>query len=240
MLLLHFPPKNFKRTWKRSETQRSGNEKSETRSSKKIDRHNLTRDRVVKLPQFRSIADFEVIVKQLEEGCQKCMSSPLLLTDNVFSLNSETLRSGNEKSETRSSKKIDRHNLTRDRVVKLPQFRSIADFEVIVKQLEEGCQKCMSSPLLLTDSVFSLNCYPNRSIILCRKCDSENRIAIHSDEVEDKVALASIHTDTRHSRTEGISAQLVYQASYIDVSKNWKRKVGTEEVAKDSYHKRKL
>ena len=45
MVLLHFPSKNFGRTWKRSQTQRSGNEKSETRSSEKLDGQNLKRDR---------------------------------------------------------------------------------------------------------------------------------------------------------------------------------------------------
>ena len=45
MVLLHFPLKNFERTWKRSQTQGSGNEKSETRSSEKLDRQNLKRDR---------------------------------------------------------------------------------------------------------------------------------------------------------------------------------------------------
>ena len=45
MVLLHFPLKNFERTWKISQTQRNGNEKSETRSSEKLDRHNLKRDR---------------------------------------------------------------------------------------------------------------------------------------------------------------------------------------------------
>ena len=50
----------------------------------------------------------------------------------------------------------------RQRVEKISQpVRRIADFELIVKQLEEGCQKCMSSPLLLTDSTLGLNCYPN-------------------------------------------------------------------------------
>ena len=53
----------------------------------------------------------------------------------------------------------------RQRVEKISQFRRITDFELIVKQLEEGCQKCMSSPLLLTDSIISLNCYP--SILVC-------------------------------------------------------------------------
>ena len=49
--------------------------------------------------------------------------------------------------------------------VEVSQFRSITDFKLIVKQLEEGCQKCMSSPLLLTDSIFCLNCHPN--ILVC-------------------------------------------------------------------------
>ena len=59
MVLLHCPLKNFERTWKRSQTQRSGNEKSETRSSEKLDRQNLKRDRVEKIPQFRRIADLQ-------------------------------------------------------------------------------------------------------------------------------------------------------------------------------------
>ena len=54
----------------------------------------------------------------------------------------------------------------RQRVEKISQFRRIADFELIVKQLEEGCQKCMSSPLLLTDSILDLICYPNRLVCL--------------------------------------------------------------------------
>ena len=88
MVLLHFPPKNFERTWKRSQTQRSGNEKSETRSSEKLDMQNLKRDREWRrYRSFRRIADFELIVKQLEEGCQKRMSSPLLLTDSILGLN---------------------------------------------------------------------------------------------------------------------------------------------------------
>ena len=53
----------------------------------------------------------------------------------------------------------------RQGVEKISQFRSIADFELIVKQLEEGCQKCMSSPLLLTNSILCLNYYPN--ILVC-------------------------------------------------------------------------
>ena len=54
----------------------------------------------------------------------------------------------------------------RQRVEKISQFRCIEDFELIVKQLEEGCQKCMSSLLLLTDSILGLNCHLNILVYL--------------------------------------------------------------------------
>ena len=130
----------------------------------------------------------------------------------------------------------------RQRVEKISQFRCIADFELIVKQLEEGCQKCMSSPILLTDSILSLNSYPNRLVVLCLECDSENRIAIHSEEVEDKVILASIHTGKGHSHIEGIIS-ITGLPSIAHISfKDRERKVSTaiDEVAKDSCHKLKL
>ena len=84
MVLIHFPLKNFERTWKRSQTQRSGNEKLRKARQAQFEK----RQRVEKISQFRRIADFELIVKQLEEGCQKWMSSPLLLTDSILGLNS--------------------------------------------------------------------------------------------------------------------------------------------------------
>ena len=66
----------------------------------------------------------------------------------------------------------------------------------------------MSSPLLLTDSILGLNSYPNRLLVLCHKCDSKNRIPSHSEEVEDKVALASFHTGIGHSHIEGIFSSI--------------------------------
>ena len=130
----------------------------------------------------------------------------------------------------------------RQRVEKISQFRRIADFELTVKQLEEGCQKFMSSPLLLTDGILSLNSYPNRLVVLCHKCDSENRIAIHSEEVEDKVALASIHTGIRHSHIEGIFSIIGLPSIGHRSFEDRKRKVGTaiEVLAKDNCQKWKL
>ena len=97
----------------------------------------------------------------------------------------------------------------------------------------------MSSPLLLTDSILGLNSYRNRLVVLCQKCDSENRIAIHSEEVEDKVALASIHTGIGHSHIEGILSIIGLPSVAHRSFKDRERKVGTaiKEVAKDSCHK---
>ena len=130
----------------------------------------------------------------------------------------------------------------RQRMEKISQFRRNSDFELLVKQLEEGCQKCMSSPLLLTDSILGLNSYPNRLVVLCHKCDSENRIAIHSEEAEDKVALASIHTGIEHSHIEGIFSIIGLPSIAYRSFKDREHKVGTaiEEVAKDSFHTWKL
>ena len=80
----------------------------------------------------------------------------------------ETTNSKKRKREIRNEKlRKARHAKfeKRQRVEKISQFRRIADFELIVKQLEEGCQKYMSSPLLLTDGILGLNCYPN--ILVC-------------------------------------------------------------------------
>ena len=70
----------------------------------------------------------------------------------------EITNSKKQKREIRNQKlRKARHAKFEKRVEKISQFRRIADFELIVKQLEEGCQKCMSSPLLLTDSILGLN-----------------------------------------------------------------------------------
>ena len=55
MVLLHFPLKNFERTWKRSETQESGNEKLRKARQAKFEK----RQRVDKISQFRRIADLQ-------------------------------------------------------------------------------------------------------------------------------------------------------------------------------------
>ena len=65
MVLLHFPLKNFERAWKRSQTQRNRNEKSETRSSEKLDRQNLKRDREWR--RYRSLDASQTRRKEMYE-----------------------------------------------------------------------------------------------------------------------------------------------------------------------------
>ena len=55
MVLLPFPLKNVERTWKRSQTQRSGNEKLRKARQAKFEK----RQGVEKMSQFRSIADLQ-------------------------------------------------------------------------------------------------------------------------------------------------------------------------------------
>ena len=55
MVLLHFPLKNFERTWKMSQTQRSGNEKLRKARQAKFEK----RQRVEKISQYRRIADLQ-------------------------------------------------------------------------------------------------------------------------------------------------------------------------------------
>ena len=67
-------------------------------------------------------------------------------------------------------------------------------------------------------------------------------LLLHSEEVEDKVALASIHTGIGHSHIEGIFSIIGLPSIGQKSFKDKERKVGTaiEEVAKDSCHKWKL
>ena len=100
----------------------------------------------------------------------------------------------------------------------------------------------MSSPVLLTDSIRSLNSYPDRLVVLCHKCDSENRVAINSEEVEDKVTLTSTDTGIGQSHIEGIFSIIGLPSIGRRRFKGQESKVGIaiEEVAKDSCHKWEL
>ena len=98
--------------------------------------------------------------------------SPTFSTKKLWENMEEITDSKKRKREIRNKKlrKARQAQLkNRQRVEKISQFRRIADFELIVKQLEEGCQKCMSSPLLLKDSILGLNSYPNRLVVLCHR-----------------------------------------------------------------------
>ena len=67
-------------------------------------------------------------------------------------------------------------------------IRKIADFDLIINQLSDGCKICSATPLLLTRCEVEDVTYPNLLLIVCQECNSENRIIIHSSEVEEKLA----------------------------------------------------
>ena len=65
--------------------------------------------------------------------------------------------------------------------------RKIADFNLIINQLNDGCKICSAAPLLLTISKIEDVSQPNLLLIVCQECNAENKIIIHSSEVEEKL-----------------------------------------------------
>ena len=68
-------------------------------------------------------------------------------------------------------------------------IRKIADFDLIVNQLNDGWKVCSATPLLLTRLKDENVSFPNLLLIVCQKCNVKNRIIIHLSEVEEKLAL---------------------------------------------------
>ena len=67
-------------------------------------------------------------------------------------------------------------------------IRKIVNFDLIVNQLNNGCKVCSATPLLLTRCKAGDVSDQNLLLIVCQQCNAENRIIIHSSEVEEKLA----------------------------------------------------
>ena len=68
--------------------------------------------------------------------------------------------------------------------------RRIADFDLIIDQLETGCRKCKVSPLKIPDPDLSCTLHSNRVRVVCENCQTQNSLIIHSREVEERLVLA--------------------------------------------------
>ena len=73
-----------------------------------------------------------------------------------------------------------------EKITKLIQ--KIADVDLIVNQLNDGCDVCSATPLLLTGCEAEDVSHLNLLLIVRQECNAENRIIIHSSEVEEKLA----------------------------------------------------
>ena len=71
----------------------------------------------------------------------------------------------------------------------------IADFDLIISHLIDSCKISSSTPLLLTRCKVENVSHPNLLLIVCQECSSENRIIIHSSEVEEKKLEEKIYTE---------------------------------------------
>ena len=67
-------------------------------------------------------------------------------------------------------------------------IRKIGDFDFIVNQLNDGYKVCWATPLLLTRCKVEDVGHLNLLLIVCQDCNAENRIIIHSSEVEEILA----------------------------------------------------
>ena len=66
--------------------------------------------------------------------------------------------------------------------------RKIAYFDLIVEQINNGCEVCSATPLFLTRCKAEDVSESNLLLVVCQQCNAENRIIIHSSEVEEKLA----------------------------------------------------
>ena len=71
-------------------------------------------------------------------------------------------------------------------------FRTIVDFQLLIRELKNGCHYCRQRPLLLSEG-----------ILQDQRSQSPNKIQIvsfnNSTEINDKFVLACLHTGTGHS-----------------------------------------
>ena len=82
--------------------------------------------------------------------------------------------------------------------------RRIADFDLIIDQLETGCRKCKVSPLKITNADLSYTLHPNRTRVVSENCQTQNSLIIHSWEVEERLVLSCLHTGIGHSHLEAL------------------------------------
>ena len=117
-----------------------------------------------------------------------------------------------------------------------PNIRRIADLALIIKGLQQGCNQCSNTPLLLTDCDISNLHHPNSLMVICQNCNNKCKIKIHSDEVEEKLVLGSLHISIGFTHVEGLLSIVGLPYFSNGSYKKTERKIGPalEKVARES------
>ena len=115
-------------------------------------------------------------------------------------------------------------------------IRRIADLALIIKGLQQGCNQCSNTPLLLTDCHISNLHHPNSLMVICQNCNNKCKIKIHSDEVEEKLVLGSLHIGIGFTHVEGLLSIVGLPCFSNGSYKKTERKIGPalEKVARES------
>ena len=86
----------------------------------------------------------------------------------------------------------------------IPNIRRIADLDLIIKGMQEGCNQLSNTALLLTDYDISNLHHPKSLMVICQNCNKKCKIKIHSDEVEEKLVLGFLHIGIGFTHVKGL------------------------------------
>ena len=68
-------------------------------------------------------------------------------------------------------------------------MRRITDVNLVISELKNGCRRCKSHPLLLTNATQDDSLSVNRLEVVCPNCNEKNYVLLHSVKVEEKMVL---------------------------------------------------
>ena len=107
---------------------------------------------------------------------------------------------------------------------------------LIIKGLQQCCNQCSNTPLLLTECDISNLHHPNSLMVICQNCNNKCKIKIHSDEFEEKLVLGSLHIGTGFTHVEGLLSIVGLPCFSNGSYKKTERKIGPalEKVARES------
>ena len=107
-----------------------------------------------------------------------------------------------------------------------PNIRRIADLALIVKGLQQGCNQCSNTLLLLTDCDIRNLHHPNLLMVICQNCNNKCKIKIHPDEVEEKLVLGSLYIGIGFTQVERLLSIVGLPGFSNGSYKKTERKIG--------------